>query len=542
MRRISLLVSGLTLAVLFSVGPAAAKTITVNSPLDNNVTNDGDCTLREAVQSAQNDNMNQPNQDCAWGQGPDEIVFSSAVGSAVTLNTQVHLSSDLVIRGPMTIKSAGFERLFRIGGKFNIEFRDLALEDGNESGAGGAILIASPAAQVDIVNCRFRGNVAEGLGGAISSANAKVTIKDSEFAVNKSASSGGALHGSNMSISNSSFESNMADLGGGALFCASGSSSQPVLIERTYFATNIAWGKVSNGIQTGGGGAIMSNCYLEVLNSEFQANMAFGVVGGGALLHGSAGVATITRSLFQVNSAGWGDEPSGGSGGAILARGELHLHRSVLTDNVARGGNGGGGVYFENSQGSYVVNSAFMWNISQFDQMHALRVRPQMPRSGGAIGIYGTSEVELIHTSLVGNYGRSEINYEIVNSPGHVYLKNSLVEGHFTDSTCDGNGLPLMLGGETISSGGNLQLSPTAATCPEVPETKTFSKVFQGDFNLSTPAGLLTFEYPVPDPAGPAVGGAVGSFCTAAGVWAIDLLNLPRTQPCDIGAVEVPIP
>ncbi|MEM7052469.1 MAG: CSLREA domain-containing protein [Acidobacteriota bacterium] len=542
MNRPTTLFAGLLFSFLAAIGAAHANTITVNSTADNNVTNDGQCTLREAVQAARDDNMNQSNKDCAWGQGKDKIVFAArdpAAGPVIILNTQIQLSSDLIIQGPATIRSAGSERLFRIGGQYEIDLIELELEDGNEIGAGGAILISTGAATVLIESCVFRNNFAANNGGAINNFNSLVTIKNSEFITNESGANGGAIRGSDLIIENTYFTSNHAAFGGGAIYCSGGGASQPVQVRRTFFENNIAWAEIDGGNQSGGGGAIMSYCHLDVEETEFLANMAFGVVGGGAVLNGSSGVATIRRSLLQVNSAGFGETGSG-SGGAILSQGRLVLDRSVLTENVVRGGLGGGGVMFQDSQLSEIVNSVIMNNTAQFDQTHALSTQPNQPQSGGGITIFGNSDVTVIHSSILFNFGKSEIHF--VPSPtGEGNFQNTLIQGAFTDETCDGHDFQLFNGGNTSVSGGNLQYgTKTMPTCPEIPIVKPGLTFASGGFGVSTPGGLMSFDYPTPDYFGPAVGGGVATFCSDPVVNQRDLFSFARVLPCDVGAVEVP--
>ncbi|MEM7052900.1 MAG: CSLREA domain-containing protein [Acidobacteriota bacterium] len=536
----SILILGLFLT-LATAGSAHGNTITVNWPQDDNTPNDGRCTLREAVQAAQDDNMNQSNQDCAWGEDTDTIVFAGSeipAGTSIILNTQIQLSSNLIIRGPATIEGTGSERLFRIGGSFDITFRDLTLTKGNETGAGGALLINSPGAKVTIEKVKFRDNVAENNGGAISSSNAKITIRDSEFTLNQTTNVGGALRGSNITIEDTLFNDNTAELGGGAIYCASGSQTQPIVIRRSAFESNTAWGEEEAGTQTTGGGAIMSNCHLQIEDSEFVANMAFGVVGGGAIMHGHAGVAHITRSVFRLNSTGFGSLNQG-AGGAIFAFGQLFLDRSVLTDNVARSGRGGGALYFENSLGSQVSNSVLMGNIAQMDENHFLQQPPQQPSPGGAITVKQDSEIEIIHSTIAWNYGESDIDYHTSTANGFVAFQNSLIVGAFTKETCGGDGI--FYGGETVQSGGNLQSQePATPTCPEVPTAELKLSVDNGDFGVSTPSGLLKFDYPAPDYFGPAIGAGVATFCSNPPISTRDLLNTGRNLPCDIGAVEVP--
>src|SRR5215208_4800175 len=92
------LVWGLVLA--YASSPAQAATITVNST-DDVAANDGKCTLREAITSA---NTNTASGGCVTGSGDDTIIFAlPPEDSPWTVNLTgllPVLSSNIAIEGP----------------------------------------------------------------------------------------------------------------------------------------------------------------------------------------------------------------------------------------------------------------------------------------------------------------------------------------------------------------------------------------------------------------------------------------------------------
>ena len=107
--------------------PAAFAQITVDSALDDGT----DCTLREAVLSA-NNNANEPG--CSGAAGSNEIVFDAGLtGSTITLTSSddtsvgpsaLLISSTITIDGSnapgLTISQSGGRRLFYVNSSGNL--------------------------------------------------------------------------------------------------------------------------------------------------------------------------------------------------------------------------------------------------------------------------------------------------------------------------------------------------------------------------------------------------------------------------------------
>src|SRR6266496_1325790 len=76
---------GLFSLSLMRAAAAPSSTIVVNSTLDGSLLNDGNCTLREAIFNADNDDQ-AASTDCAAGVGADNITFDIGGGGVQTIN------------------------------------------------------------------------------------------------------------------------------------------------------------------------------------------------------------------------------------------------------------------------------------------------------------------------------------------------------------------------------------------------------------------------------------------------------------------------
>ena len=153
--------------VWLPVARVYAAGIVVTTSADT-ATNDGNCSLREAVGNANSDS--QIHSDCGGVAGQDTITFAAGVTS-ITLNSPLPSISDsvgLIIdgAGAVTINGAGSFRIFTVNNTAARTLTGLTITNGNAGTSyGGAvynqgILVVS--------NSRFTDNAAQ-FGGAILS-------------------------------------------------------------------------------------------------------------------------------------------------------------------------------------------------------------------------------------------------------------------------------------------------------------------------------------------------------------------------------------
>ncbi len=145
-------------------GPAA--TITVTSLADVQA-NNGQCTLREALINANNDNQSG-STDCASGSGTDTITFS--VNGTINLTGVLpDISSNLTITGPganlLTVRrnTGGDYRIFQINGGVSVDLTGLTISNGSVPASEGGGIHNSGV--LIITNCAITGNLANGGGG-----------------------------------------------------------------------------------------------------------------------------------------------------------------------------------------------------------------------------------------------------------------------------------------------------------------------------------------------------------------------------------------
>lgn len=363
----------------------------------------GYCTLRAAVDEA---NAN-PGMDRIQ---LDSVTYALTLGSAnENANTggDLDVTDSVIFEGvPGTVIQSEIDRLVHVFELTpwplevyfdNIEFRDGDATLGSVGGTGGAI--RSSSTWMEIVNCTFEDNVGvwggavnyEGhdlyvtgsqfqwnqaeRGGALASTAGVVRLHDTDMSDNEATvTSGGAVYLSStgyLSLSNTSFDSNMAARHGGAVYVypdESASSSPEGVISGASFENNEAqW--------DGGGLTVSRGMELEVGHTEFAGNTA-GNMGGG--IWSMSGM-VIEHSTLAENSAG--------SGGGIAWYGKpgtlLELENSTLSGNTAdsRGGglfvfNGdvemssstvafnsainGGGIYYNGSSATFTMRGSLV--------------------------------------------------------------------------------------------------------------------------------------------------------------------------------------
>ena len=234
-------------------------------------------------------------------------------------------------------------------------------EDNSAYYMGGAIFYFNYNNKIN--NSEFyRNNVTNGNGGAIafSQTTRTLTIDNSKFAENE-ANSGGAIYNGAISITNSSFTSNIArtgtagaiNLGGhsGITDCNFTSNTAKTNGGALWLGgsahTNVINSRFDNNIANTTGGAIWANANVGMVYSNFTSNKA--VANGGAIY--TQKVLSIDNGVFNENSAKLG--------GAIYDNGNLILTDSTLTGNNATQG---AGVYIVKAKEATISISEFTDN------------------------------------------------------------------------------------------------------------------------------------------------------------------------------------
>lgn len=215
------------LACLLLASPARAASIQVTTTGDENGSNPGACSLREAIQSA---NLNLPVGGCAAGEASavDRVTFTSSTnGSAILLSAgTLSTTSDLEIvgngPGQTVVDGGGATRPFLVSVGASTLIQDVAIVNGRSINGGG---IANGGSLV-VVNTSISGSSST-LGGAIVNSGVVVSVVNSTLSGN-SATNGGAIYntgGGTVSLTSSTLSGNAATIGGAVYNDAGGAVS-----------------------------------------------------------------------------------------------------------------------------------------------------------------------------------------------------------------------------------------------------------------------------------------------------------------------------
>ena len=283
---VALVVWGLLFA--YASSPAWASTITVNSLADDADPNDGECTLREAIASANTHTTSGAAAgECAAGSG-DDVIDVGVTGTVNLTGVLPDLSSNIAglvgnikIEGPgadeFTVRrdSGGDYRIFTVTSGSHVSISGITITNGKSGVHGGGIYNSGT---LTVTDSTISGNTASGHGGGIFNLGF-LTITGSTISGN-SASGGSGSSGGGISTVN------------------------PLTVTDSTISGNTA---------SGHGGGIWSNTDLEGITT------------------------TITNSTISGNSVG------GGIGGGVFSfRGLTIIEHSTITNNTAADGKGSG--------------------------------------------------------------------------------------------------------------------------------------------------------------------------------------------------------
>ena len=219
--------------------------------------------------------------------------------------------------------------------------------DSNGNGGG----IYNSAGTLTISDSTFSNNSAEVAGGAVFSNAGILNVTNTVIKNNSTQFLGGGFRGSNgnqMTISSSTFSNNSAKIGG----AISNLKSQATITNTTIDSNTT----LPNG--NGGGVENDSDSRLTIIDSTISNNLAN--AGGGVYNHRNS-TATITNTTISGNSS------NGPGGGVFNSDGStISLTNSTITNNLADV-NGddigdGGGIFSSNSSGYIIRNSIIAGN------------------------------------------------------------------------------------------------------------------------------------------------------------------------------------
>jgi CSLREA domain-containing protein len=334
-RSFSLTLSMLFLLTLISASfaittPVSAATILVNSFADN-MTNDGLCTLREAIIAA---NTDSAYRGCPAGNGEDTIALPKGT---YTLNSQLpNITSQIIINGSgassTIIQASACNPIEKPEGCTPANYRVFSVDSGSS---------------LHIDKLTIRHGYAENSGGGIQNLGTLI-VMDSILSGNLGASGGAVLNSGFTGIVRSVFSNNMADSSqGGGSGGGIANSGGTVLVDRSKFEDNYA--------SYGGGGIANYNGAVAVTNTTLTNNRARY---GGGILNAS----TSSPNTLNIVSSTLSENIAFNDGGGIFgyySEGDIKVTNSTFSGNKA---NIGGGIRAGDKTTLYLESSTFTQN------------------------------------------------------------------------------------------------------------------------------------------------------------------------------------
>ncbi len=461
-RQLSVLL--LTLLMICAAQPLAAATIIVDS-LDDNMTVNGQVTLREAVKAAVTD---ASVDGSTAGNGPDTIVFHPSLDGGTilwVLNEYFTFSgADIVFDASLlplgiTIDCNNFSRFMSAQGNPNLEFRNITMRGGYADATtldGGFLYLSS--GELTLRDCRVIGNAAEGSSGAFYvGTSPKVRIYDSLIEGNSAKLDGGALKFAggvvdSLVVSGSVIVRNTASKGGG--FHISGATN--VVFTDARVDSNTA---ESTSTLSSIGGAIYNESDLELLRTTLNGNQALpgtasaGFTGGLYTLKG-----TVTLDQCEVRDNTASDNTTGG--GLYNAYSSTGSHTLTVTNTTISGNFAGSGSAVANSSIMSLTNCQILDNVTNLGSAVSTNLLNSQStiasctfsgnagEGGGAVSCSSTAVVDLQDCLFENN--TSTTSGGAVSSLGVVTMDLCTFRGN-SANTGDGGGFIRLSGDITMT-------------------------------------------------------------------------------------------
>lgn len=320
------------LAGQFSAGRAATFTVTKTADTNNGFCN-GDCSLREAIMSANsaatNDTINFaiPTSDANCANNVCTIALVNGellVKANGTLTINNNQSNVLLLSG------GNQSRVFFINANANLTLNNLTLRDGNAVGANNASLnnfggaIANNGGALTVTNSIIGNNStggSAGSGGGIYTQGGSVAIVNSQIVSNTAGDFGGGLanDGGAVTVTNSIFGGNTATNADG------GGIDNYTSSRLTIFNCTVS----NNSAAQIGGGIANDNGTVNIYNSTVSGNTANGAIGGGGIDNsGNLKLVNVTIAFNRAASA------DAANGGGIWSGGATSLRNTIIAANT----------------------------------------------------------------------------------------------------------------------------------------------------------------------------------------------------------------
>ncbi|WP_169237160.1 choice-of-anchor Q domain-containing protein [Candidatus Roseilinea sp. NK_OTU-006] len=374
-------------ALALSAGVAGAATITVTIGADDFGSNLADCSLREAIESANTDN-NFGGCTGTGAYGNDTIVFApgvSVINLSITTtgaNNDDNSFLDLDIRDSIppnnliidgspngVVVQPGVpiwgDRIFDIpsiamGQPGAVVLRNLTIQGGNpptsETGGGQPCFNSGGGVRnrsngpLTLENVTVQNNAMPMHGGGVCQQGSTLTVLTSTVSNNTANMMGGGIYavsGLNLTVVDSTIRDNTAGRAGGGIF----EQSNAFTLQNSQVLSNTVTGTggIGGGVATNGGTTLKF-----IVTSTVAYNRADG--DGGGIYNQTARGLQVDASTVLSNTAGaFLNNP--GNGGGIRSITSLFLNNTAVLSNAALISGtamsvvpgGGGGIYHQNA-------------------------------------------------------------------------------------------------------------------------------------------------------------------------------------------------
>jgi CSLREA domain-containing protein len=331
---------------------------------DDELNNDGDCSLREAIEAANTDTAVDA---CLAGSGDDYITlppctYTLSIPGANEDNNQ---TGDLDILDNLVIYGAGADTTIVDGNQLDrvLHVQTNVVAEVNEVAVTGGLLadnngggIKNSSGTLTLNDVIMRGNqvlVYEG-GGFQNSAyfdNATSVLNNCLVVENTAVAGGGILNGAftghtaTLTLSNTTVISNTAELyGGGGIrqhwFTGATNAMASIALYNSLVEGNTAVSGEGGGIAAYGFPANNVTSTLTVDHSTIRENTAYGVdpyTGRAGGIAATDSTVTLTASSVTGNTASGGGYASGLGGGLFILDSAAKVVNSTISDNQAIG-------------------------------------------------------------------------------------------------------------------------------------------------------------------------------------------------------------
>lgn len=178
------------------------------------------------------------------------------------------------------------------------------------------------------------------------------------------------------------------------------------------------------------------------------------ITGGRTMNDSGAGIFVYSQAQLTLDEVAIKNNHSSFSAGGLLNNAVVTLTNSIVTQNIANGSGGGGGIESGCVSGCriYIHNTTISSNIIT-----------GLPSFGG--GIYNSSVAELINATVSGNNGRQGVGIANFGSTSVMTVTNSTISGNGIQNLPNSNYVGVLnfgsitLNNSTVSNNGNASVT-----------------------------------------------------------------------------------